>query len=124
VSYKVGKGKPPKRTQFRKGRSGNPKGRPKGSVNLASEISKELKQRVTVKEGGINKTIPKQTAVAKALVNKSMQGDMRAGSLVMAISERGSTDEAEGLPVSAEERALLRHYLPGIQRWLDENEES
>jgi hypothetical protein len=31
--YEVGFGKPPKHTRFQKGRSGNPKGPPKGSKN-------------------------------------------------------------------------------------------
>ena len=34
--YRIGYCRPPKRTQFKKGQSGNPKGRRKGSRNMVS----------------------------------------------------------------------------------------
>jgi Family of unknown function (DUF5681) len=76
--YGVGYGKPPKQTQFAKGRSGNPKGRPKGSRNFATVIQAELKKQVTITEDGKRKKITKREAVAKQLVNKAASGDPRA----------------------------------------------
>jgi hypothetical protein len=42
AKYKVGYGKPPKATRFKPGKSGNAKGRPQGSRNLASDLAAEL----------------------------------------------------------------------------------
>lgn len=89
-SYNVGKRKPPRQHRFKKGSSGNPKGRPKGSRNIATEIKRELKRSVTVKEGGVTKSIPKGMAIAKSVVAKSIQGDPRASAMVMAVSDRES----------------------------------
>jgi hypothetical protein len=42
LPYSVGYGRPPKHTRFKPGRSGNPKGRPRGSRNLSTEMQKVL----------------------------------------------------------------------------------
>ena len=49
---KVGYGNPPGKSRFKPGQSGNPKGRPKQSGNIALEILAELRQPVTVGENG------------------------------------------------------------------------
>src|SRR5258708_32053883 len=73
--YQVGYGKPPQHTRFKKGESGNPTGRPKGSKNLTTLLEKELKQRVVVTENGRRRSITKQEAMVKHLVNKAVSGD-------------------------------------------------
>ena len=74
----VGCGKPPKHTQFSKGVSGNPKGRPKGSRNLATVLKRTLQEKVVINENGVRKTVTKREAVVKQLVNKAASGDLLA----------------------------------------------
>ena len=76
--YEIGYGKPPRHPGFPKGRSGNPKGRPKGSKNLATLVAEALDEKVQVTEDGKRRRITKRELVIKQLVNKSAAADLRA----------------------------------------------
>jgi hypothetical protein len=78
TNYEVGYGKPPKARQFTKGKSGNARGRPKGSKNLTSLILKESRQPVRLNGPRGSKTVTKLEAIVMQLGNKSAQGDLRA----------------------------------------------
>jgi Family of unknown function (DUF5681) len=83
TGYEVGYGKPPAGSRFVKGKSGNPRGKPKGSKNLATLIAKTAGETVTVQENGRRKTITKLEAMTKQLVNKAASGEPRATQLLL-----------------------------------------
>jgi hypothetical protein len=78
TTYDVGFGKPPKTSQFRKGSSGNPKGRPKGRRNLATVLERTLQEKVVINESGVRRTVTKLEAAVKQLVNQAASGDLGA----------------------------------------------
>jgi Family of unknown function (DUF5681) len=83
--YAVGYGKPPLHTRFQKGRSGNPKGRPRGRKNMSTLLSDALNGSVSVVENGRRKKITKREAIITQLVNKSASADLRATQMVLAM---------------------------------------
>src|ERR1035437_270110 len=64
TAQKVGRGNPPKHTQFRKGTTGNPKGRPKGSKNLSTYLMEAARDQVSATVGGRTRKISKIQATA------------------------------------------------------------
>ena len=87
-NYRVGYGKPPVSSRFRKGRSGNPKGRPRGSKSARSLLDQALSAPVTISEGGRTRVIEQRTALFKSLVAKAIKGDARAAALVVRLMDQ------------------------------------
>lgn len=108
-SNEVGYGKPPRRTQFRKGRSGNPKGRPKGTLNFKKDLDEELGKTVQIREGSA-KTVSKQRAVVMAWVAKAANGDARALNLLVKAMEAYQEPEPEPEELSLDEEEILATY--------------
>jgi hypothetical protein len=86
--YEVGYRKPPEHTRFKKGQSGNPKGRPKGSQNTKTLFRDELNKKVTVRAGGHRKQISKREAVISQLINKALGGHDRSIKLTLEWDEK------------------------------------
>ena len=86
--YKVGYRKPPKHSRFKPGQSGNPRGRPRESKNLATLVDQVLHQRVTVREGGKSRRMTKWELIIHSLVNKAIRGDARAAQAAFALARQ------------------------------------
>jgi Family of unknown function (DUF5681) len=86
-NYKVGYGQPPVEHQFKKGQSGNPHGRRKGSVSAASHVAQALNEFVVVQEKGERRSLSKLAVAAKQLVNKAVSGDLRAWKCLLEMME-------------------------------------
>jgi hypothetical protein len=99
LDYEVGYGRPPRHTRFEPGRSGNPRGRPNRSKNLATLLSEALRELVIVTENGRRRKVSKRQAVIKQLVNRSAQGDLKAMQMLLGtmqeIEHRGEAEPAE-----------------------------
>ncbi len=131
--YEVGYKKPPGHSQFKAGQSGNPKGRPKGSKNLKTELAEELQELISIREGGARRTISKQRAMLKGLTAKAVQGDARAASLVLNLVLRLLSQDEDGGARRPQGRRSgdlgrfrtaprgARHETIGEETWLREN---
>lgn len=92
-SYDVGFGKPPRPSQFRKGFSGNPNGRPKGRRNLATVLERTLREKVIINENGVRRTVTKLEAAVKQLVNQAASGDLVAMRQLSALAGSAEHDQ-------------------------------
>lgn len=118
--YEVGYGKPPRHTQFKPGQSGNPRGRPKGTKNLKTDLMEELAEMIPIREGDQSRKVSKQRAVVKSLVNRTLKGDARAASILTSMMMR-VLDTGEGTPELTEplqddELEILRAFEGRLRR--------
>jgi len=114
--HKVGYGKPPKSGQFKRGKSGNPKGRPKGSLKLATDLAAELNELIMVREDGRARRVSKQRALIKSLMARALQGDVRANTALLALYARVITDppDDQECVVDNIELQILRRFAPRL----------
>ena len=103
-NYPVGYGKPPQKSRFKKGKSGNPKGRSQGSPNLATAVDRALKEKVVVNEGGQRRVISKLEAMVTNMVNKAAVGEPRARQQLLQVIR-----VLDGDPAEASSDAELAH---------------
>jgi hypothetical protein len=117
--YKVGYKHPPKTAQFQKGKSGNPRGRPKHTRNLKTDLAEELSSRISITVQGKVATVSKQKAVIMASIARAIKGDMKAAAmifnLVMQLLEPvAQSDDAIVRPSADQEiiEEFLERHLP------------
>ncbi|MBK7950643.1 MAG: hypothetical protein IPK00_18265 [Deltaproteobacteria bacterium] len=118
--YEVGYGKPPKSTRFQPGQSGNPRGRPKGTKNLKTDLIEELHETIEIREGNRTRKVTKQRAFVKALTNGSIKGNARSAGLLLStmlrVLDTGANDIEASDEITADEAEILREFEARLRR--------
>ncbi len=110
ATYLVGYGRTPMNTRFRPGRSGNPRGRPKGVRNVETILREELFAPVIIVEKGRRKKVARFTALLRRLMEKGFAGDARSAFRLIELAMRLTSDRPDsspGLDLSPEDTDLL-----------------
>ena len=71
----VGYGRPPKAHRFQKGRSGNPRGRPKGARGHRQILERVAFERHRVREGDVTRTYTSLELILVSIRNRAVEGD-------------------------------------------------
>jgi hypothetical protein len=108
----VGYGSPPINSRFQPGRSGNPRGRPKGSLNFATDLKKTLEAPITLNDGGKPRRVSTQKAMLLRLREKALKGDARALDRLLEFARMFSVGptEAASRITSVDDQAILDAY--------------
>jgi len=97
--YDVGYGKPPKGTQFTKGQSGNPLGRPKGAKNKISQsrlekiITDEVYRMIKVNGEDGPVQMPLVQGIVRSIGVNAVKGDHRSQKLMLDMTRSVKVDE-------------------------------
>ena len=113
----VGYAKPPKRSRFRPGQSGNPAGRRKNVRNLRTDVQRTLKVPLTVRANDRPRTISTQEGALMLLRQKALQGDARSLDRLLELARLFNNDAGETGPagvLATEDRAILDAFRAEI----------
>lgn len=116
--YETGYGKPPKASRFKKGKSGNPKGRPKGVKNFASYLDEMLKAKVNVQTDGVLKKLNTTQAALAQLRLKALKGNPRALEKLLDYAERFCAEQdakASEKTITREDQAIFETYKARVR---------
>jgi len=119
--YEVGYGKPPRHTRFKKGQSGNPRGRPSASKNLKTLLREALKEPFIVSEDGRHRKITKRQASVTQLVDRSATGDWRAVKIVLDIEGQTEPASPETPAFTAADENVIEQLKARLDRKKEEH---
>jgi hypothetical protein len=107
----IGYGKPPPHTRFMKGKSGNPRGRPKGARSFRRDLKAALDAQV-VSADGKRRKISTQAAVLQRLRKKALSGDNHALDRLIQLAQvyNNYDEQIEIGGLSTNDQQILRIY--------------
>jgi hypothetical protein len=94
--YTVGYGRPPLSSRFKRGVSGNLRGRPKGHKNLKTLLKQVMTAQISVREGSRSTKVSKLVAVVLRQLQTALKGNDRSAMVVIKMATQlGLLEESD-----------------------------
>ena len=127
--YKVGPGRPPLRTRFKKGQSGNPGGR--SAKSLLALLANALNEAVYMTINGRRRRITKREAIVMQMVDKSASADLRATKMLIDLMKEIEQKASVAAPppepprLAEADEEVVQHFVARLRgQMLQEIEEA
>ena len=118
AAFTVGNCRPPLHTRFQKGRSGNPRGRPRGAKSFTTLLFERLDRRVERRaEDGARRKVSKRKLAAERLVDNFAEGEPSATKLMLGLMlERERQAPAQRPPFDDADKLVIKELLERLTR--------
>ena len=113
-SNRPGYKRPPSATQFKRGRSGNPSGRPKGARSLKTDLASLMEKRIRIREDGEQRYVSGQELMLLKLFEKAAKGDTKAIAQIVGMLmklDAAKTSQKELEIVTDNDRLIVADFL-------------
>ena len=114
ADYEVGYKKPPRHTQFQKGKSGNPGGKRKPTADVVTALQRTLSELITIQEQGQTLQVTRLEAALRQMVAKATAGDTAAFRLMSALIQAYQQPHEAPPKTPAELEEADRKVLAGL----------
>jgi hypothetical protein len=117
-NYEVGYRRPPAETRFQPGKSGNPRGHPKGLKSIGTLLVQMLGRWITVQENGRQRRMRMQDVIVQGLVNDAARRDAHALRQLFALMDRycgPDQQEADSASLLPDDQAIIEDFISSLQ---------
>ena len=119
---------PPKATRFQAGQSGNPAGRPRGSKNTYSLLTRMLDGKISLIENGKRIRVTKKFAVLLRLLSSALQGNLKAMNMLLPhllqADAKAEAIEVNSGELSQDDQKLLTSFVEQFTKKQNNNNNS
>jgi len=106
LDYEVGYGRPPKAGQFKRGVSGNPRGRRKRPPSIERTLDDILRQKTTISIDGKPRRVRRYEAIMRRVFDRALRGNPPAMKLALELMKRSEDASAESAALVSQIKAL------------------
>jgi hypothetical protein len=115
----IGYGRPPKKHQFKRGQSGNPRGRPKGRKNELTIWTELLDRKVKVRERGRERWITMLEALLRRFLEDALKGNVKSAGFVLDRCRSAEPNEVSPKQLGAEDQQILEAFSQQLKAQSD-----